>query len=131
MNHGFFQPTRKQKRQLLIAFAEIGKPLYGKTYDLLKSKKNSVYDDETVFDSSSIDDLIFYELKSTSNKRVGKEFEKHFFGLSAAEVLLSQTLGDKYRFILYNILTDDMMELTRQELFAKAKKIYPTWSIEF
>jgi len=30
-----------------------------------------------------------------------------------------------------NVITENFMELTLTEIFAKAKGIYPTWSIRF
>jgi len=53
------------------------------------------------------------------------------FGLTTAELLVAQNLGDRYRFIFVNTVTGHTMELKLNELFAKAKGIYPQWSISF
>jgi len=70
-------------------------------------------------------------VKSSGKENVGSDFSGYFFGLTTAELLVAQNLGDKYRFIFVNTLTSQYMELKLNEIFAKAKGIYPQWSISF
>jgi len=77
-----------------------------------------------------LDGITLYEIKST-NRDVGASFEGYFFGLTAAELLVSQSLKDRFKFIFVDINTGKHLELTLSQIFARAKGIYPTWSILF
>jgi hypothetical protein len=70
------------------------------------------------------------EIKS-SRKRLKPGFGGYFFSLTAGEVLVAQSLRDQFRFALVDTTTGEHLELTLAEVFAKAKGIYPTWSICF
>lgn len=69
-------------------------------------------------------------IKSTKKHR-GEDFRGYFFGLTAAEVLVAQSLKDQFRFIFVNTVTGSFLELKLNEVFSKARGIYPTWSISF
>jgi hypothetical protein len=51
--------------------------------------------------------------------------------LTAAEVLVAQSLKEQFRFLFVNTVTGSFLELRLNEVFAKARGIYPTWSISF
>lgn len=53
------------------------------------------------------------------------------FILPTAELLVAQNLGARFRFAFVNTLTRAHIELTLPEIFARARGIYPTWSIQF
>jgi hypothetical protein len=78
-----------------------------------------------------LDDIILYEVKSTNRKNIGPDFSGYFFALTTAELLVAQNLKKRYKFVLVNVITESFVELTLTEVFAKAKGIYPTWSIRF
>ena len=78
-----------------------------------------------------IDSITLIEIKSTSKENIDSSFSGYFFGLTTAELLVAQNLGDKYRFIFVKTLTGESMELKLNEIFAKAKGLYPQWSISF
>ena len=59
------------------------------------------------------------------------DFRRYFFSLSTAELLVAQNLGERYRFAFVNTRTRTFVELTLQEIFARARGIYPMWSIQF
>jgi hypothetical protein len=67
----------------------------------------------------------------TKKENIDDSFSGYFFGLTTAELLVAQNLGDRYRFIFVNTVTGHTLELKLNELFAKAKGIYPQWSISF
>lgn len=46
-------------------------------------------------------------------------------------MLVAQSLKEKFRFIFVNTKTGSFLELSLQEVLAKARGIYPTWSIQF
>lgn len=75
--------------------------------------------------------ITLIEVKSTNRENVDSNFSGYFFGLTTAELLVAQNLGDKYRFIFVNTLNGECLELKLNEIFAKARGIYPQWSISF
>ena len=44
---------------------------------------------------------------------------------------MAQSLGEQYRFAFVNTITKAHVELTLNELFARARKIYPKWAVTF
>lgn len=129
-NIGFSVPTAKQKRNLLMAFAGKNKVIYGKAFDAVRSK--AVINFDNVEDvKKNLDKLTLYEIKSTNKSVVTTNWDKYFFSLSTAELLVAQNLKNQYKFAFVNTLTKEYVELTLAEIFAKAKGIYPTWSIMF
>jgi len=74
--------------------------------------------------------ILFCEIKSTK-QMFPDDFRGYFFGLTAAEVLVAQSLKEQFRFIFVNTVTGRFLELKLSEVFAKARGIYPTWSISF
>ena len=126
----FHEPDKKQRTNLSVAFARKNMILYGRAFDIIKLKKKINLDDgEKVF--KNIDSILVYEIKSTANKDVGKNFENYFFSLSTAELLVAQSLNDRFRFVLVNIFTKETQDLTLKKFFKKVRKIYPTWSVSF
>ena len=126
----FHEPDKKQRTNLSVAFARKNMILYGRAFDIIKLKKKINLDDgEKVF--KNIDSILVYEIKSTANKDVGKNFENYFFSLSTAKLLVAQSLNDRFRFVLVNIFTKETQDLTLKKFFKKVRKIYPTWSVSF
>ena len=126
---GFIVPSAKQKANLLIAFAKKGKVVYGRAFDIVKLSEavdlNSLEDVE-----SNLQKVVIYEIKSTK-KKLRSDFSSYFFALTGAEVLVAQSLKKQFRFVLVNTTSNDHLEMTLAEIFARAKGIYPTWSICF
>ena len=71
-----------------------------------------------------------FEVKST-RKKLRSDFSGYFFALTAAEVLVAQSLKKQFGFVLVNTGTGEHLEMSLSEIFARAKGIYPTWSICF
>jgi hypothetical protein len=127
---GFILPTAAQRRALLIAFAQAGFVIYGKAFDVVKTRGHvDLSDPEDI--SRHLDDLVIYEIKSTGKPAVQPDFRRYFFSLSTAELLVAQNLGKRFKFVFVNTLTRTYLELSLTEVFARARGIYPTWSIQF
>ncbi|KFE66508.1 hypothetical protein [Hyalangium minutum] len=127
---GFILPTAAQRRALLIAFAQAGFVIYGKAFDAVKIKVPiDLTDPEDI--GRHLDDLVIYEIKSTGKSTVQPDFRRYFFSLSTAELLVAQNLGKRFKFVFVNTLTRHHVELSLPEVFARARGIYPTWSIQF
>ena len=123
-------PTKKVKNNLLIAFAQKNKVIYGNAFDVIRLDKDiDINDIETV--KNNLEHITLLEVKSTNRENIDSNFTGYFFGLTTAELLVAQNLGDKYRFVFVNTLTGQCLELKLNEIFARAKGIYPQWSISF
>ncbi len=126
---GYLIPTAKQKKNLVVAFAKRDMIVYGKAFDVLRLSQPIDLDSPMEVEAN-LSKILVCEIKSTK-KDVAADFRGHFFGLTAAEVLVAQSLKVQFRFIFVNTVTGAHMELQLNEIFAKARGIYPTWSISF
>jgi hypothetical protein len=124
---GFIIPTKKQRQNLLVAFAKKGKVVYGRAFDIVKVSRpidlSALADVERHLGSITV-----LEIKS-SRKKLPLDFGGFFFSLTGAEVLVAQSLKTQFKFVLVNTLTGGSRELSLSELFSRAKGIYPSWSI--
>ena len=128
-NIGFIVPTAGQKLNLLVAFAKKNMVIYGKAFDIVKLLGKVDLDDLADVEKN-LEKIRIYEIKSTS-KALSSDFSKYFFGITGAEVLVAQSLKRYFKFIFVNTTTGDFLELDLVQIFARAKGIYPTWSICF
>lgn len=127
---GFVVPTAKQRVALAIAYATAGYVIYGKAFDIVRcSSKVNLDDVESI--GRNLETIVIFEIKATDKKSVKPDFRGYFFAITAAELLVAQSLGDRYRFAFVNTITRTHVELSLRELFARARRIYPTWSISF
>lgn len=126
---GFLVPTAKQKRFLLVEFARRNLVVYGKAFDVVRVAGNLNLDDSAEI-AAKLDKIVLCEVKS-SNRKLPENFRGYFFALTTAELLVAQNLKERFKFIFVNTVTGTFIELTLQELFARARGIYPTWSIMF
>jgi hypothetical protein len=128
-NAGFVVPTAAQKRVLLVELAKRGFAAYGKAFDIVKLSATVDLDDPHDVERN-INSILICEIKS-SNRKLPQDFRGYFFGLTTAELLVAQNLKGRYKFVLVNTVTGAYLEMTLRELFAKARAIYPTWSVMF
>lgn len=127
---GFCTLNKKQRINVLVAYAERGFVVYGKAFDLIRCDTRINFDDvKNIRDNLS--KLVIYEIKSTNKKTVKPDFSRYFFSLSTAELLTAQSLGERYRFAFVNTVTRAYEDLSLNEVFVKARGIYPSWSIQF
>jgi len=132
LNQGYKEPNKTERINLLIAFAKRNKVVYGKAFDIVKIMSTEKIDLENLSEvEKNLEKIIIYEVKSTRKKEIKTQFEKYFFGLTTAELLVAQNLKSHFRFIFVNIYSKETMELTLKQVFEKAKGIYPVWSIQF
>jgi hypothetical protein len=126
---GFVVPSKSQKKLLLVEFARRGFVVYGKAFDIIKLSGEVDLDDAGDIERN-INNIVLCEIKSTG-RRLPESFKGYFFALTTAELLVAQNLKERYKFVLVNTATRGYVEMTLQELFARARGIYPTWSIMF
>ena len=128
---GYEIPTPVGRRHLAMAFAARGRVVYGKAFDCFRvSGKEPLQLSDLEAVQRRIDEVTLCEIKST-RKQVGDEFGGYFFSISTAELLVAQSLGTQYRFLFVNTTTGTVLDLSLQDVYSKAKAIYPTWSIQF
>ena len=121
--------TGSQKSKIVVAFARRGRVVYGQAFDLVHCDVTAKLDDEDGI-LHILPTLKLYEVKSSS-RTLKPGFADYFFSLSTAEVLVAQSLGDNFRFVFVNINSGEILELTLQQVFARARAIYPSWSVKF
>lgn len=126
---GFVIPTAQQRQNLLVAFAKRGKVVYGKAFDIVRVTGTVNLDDLSDCERN-LTNVTIYEIKSTKKELPG-DFRGFFFALTAGEILVAQSLKRQFRFVFVNTTTCDYWEAALSEIFARAKGIYPTWSICF
>jgi len=126
---GYVVPTAKQKKNLVVACVKQEKIVYGKAFDVVRL--TGKVDSDSLEDvEAKLAQILFCEIKSTKQD-FDDEFRGYFFGISAAEDLVAQNLKEQFRFIFVNTITGAHLELKLNEVFARARGIYPTWSISF
>lgn len=129
---GFREVTSSERSAISAAFAARNYVVYGKAFDVVQIE-DSVVD---LTDLVALDDaisraaLVLVEVKSTSAER-DEEFRGHFFSMSTAELLVAQSLGPLFKFAFVNTRTGHYRVVSLQDVFRRAKAIYPTWSIRF
>ncbi len=126
---GFIIPTAKQRQNLLVAFAKRGKVIYGKAFDVVRLSRVVDLNDLAAVEAN-LGCITVCEIKSTK-KSLRSDFSSFFFALTGAEVLVAQSLKKQFKFVLVNTATGEYTEMDLAQIFARAKGIYPTWSIAF
>jgi hypothetical protein len=128
-NTGYRIPSARQKQNLAVAFAKRNMVVYGKAFDIVRLSSEVNLDDLADIERH-LDRITIFEIKST-RKKLKPDFSGYFFGLTAAELLVAQSLKKNFKFMLVNTTTGAFLELNLVEIFSRAKGIYPTWSICF
>ncbi|HEY0193138.1 MAG TPA: hypothetical protein VGC42_18600 [Kofleriaceae bacterium] len=128
LREGYVVPTQKQRAALLVAFAQGQQVVYGKAFDIVRCPRDLDLEDPAAM-SPRLAEISICEIKSTNKASVKPEFRGFFFAITAGEMLTAQSLGSQYRFIFVNTLTHEYLEMSLQQIFARSRGIYPTWSI--
>jgi hypothetical protein len=126
---GFRILTGPQKTRIVVAFAHKGVVVYGQAFDLVHCEPTANLDDDTDL-ARVLPTLKLYEVKSSS-RTLKAGFADYFFSFSTAELLVAQSLGENFRFVFVNINSGEVLDLSLREVFARARAIYPSWSIKF
>lgn len=118
-----------QKKRIVIEFAKSGCVVYGQAFDLVRCDPLVDLDDPEAI-ARALPSLQLYELKS-SNRNLLPGFADYFFSFSTAELLVAQSIGERFRFVFVNIFSGEILDISLREVFAKARAIYPSWSVKF
>ena len=129
-DEGFYLPSRVERNSLLVAFAMKQRVLYGAAFDLVRLTQPIDLTDPPSL-SGRLSEITLYEIKSTNKPTTRPDFGGYFFDLTTAELLTAQSLGLQYKFAFVNTLTLSVVELTLNQVLAKARKVYPKWAVTF
>lgn len=127
---GFHEPSRKERDALLVGFAMQRRVLYGAAYDLVHLEREVDLASPDVI-AENISAIRIIEVKSTNRKSMKASLNGYFFNITAAELLVAQSLGSQFRFAFVNTLTGDHQEMSLNEVFARSRAMYPAWHIRF
>ena len=127
---GYIEPTHRERDALLIGFAMHRKLLYGAAFDVLRlSKPVDLTSPEAI--AADIDAIMVHEIKSTNRAMMKADLKGYFFNITAAELLVAQSLGPQFRFTFVNTLTGEHQEMALNDIFARSRAMYPAWHIRF
>lgn len=124
------KPSVKERVALTVAFARHGMVLYGAAFDLVRAPPDMNLAEARAIEAR-LQEVTLCEVKSTSRPDLKADFGDYFFSLTTAELLVAQKLERRYVFVLINTATGATDELSLDGLLARAKGIYPSWSVKF
>lgn len=123
-------PTGPERKALLVGYAMRGMTLYGAAFDVLRLDHPVDLSDADAI-ARSIDAITVCEIKSTNRANVGPDLKGYIFNITAAEHLTAQSVGSRYRFLFVSTLTGEHCEMALNEVFGRARGMYPAWHIRF
>jgi hypothetical protein len=126
---GFVVPSPELRQALLMECARRGYAIYAKAFDVIKITDSNIVVSE-LDPAKHFDSLLICEVKST-NRPLSPSWSGYFFSLSTAELLIAQSLQEKFRFVFVNTTTEAYLEMGLIDIFKRARAIYPSWSIRF
>jgi hypothetical protein len=127
LSAAYVVPTQLQRSALLVAFAQAQRVLYGKAFDIVRCPIGLDLTNPTDI-MSRLEEVSICEIKSTNKASVKPKFSGYFFAITAGEMLTAQSLGCQYSFMFVNTRTRECLEMSLQQIFARSRGIYPTWS---
>jgi hypothetical protein len=130
---GYRAVDAHERVRLAQAFAARKKIVYGQAFDLVRVTPGSdvsFSDLDALTEAVAGGRVVLIEVKASRVSRTGTgHFGGHFFSVSTAELLVAQSLGDLYKFAFVNADKQEGYEVSLQQVYGRAKAIYPTWSI--
>ena len=76
---------------------------------------------------AALPDMVFIEIKTANQDRVGADFSGYFFSLTESEIAASVALGNRHRVALYNKTTRVLFMTSVPEILARAKSV--NWQV--
>lgn len=129
-DEGYHLPSRQERNALLVGFAMHRRVLYGAAFDVVRlSGPVDLSDAQAI--ASFISSITVCEIKSTNRRSIREDLKGYFFNITAAELLTAQSLGSQYRFLFVNALTGEHVEMSLNDVFGRARAMYPAWHIRF
>jgi len=130
--HGFVRPTPQQRKNLVAAYADVGKEIRVKGFDLIKESDAKTINNPDQL-AEAVENITLFELKTAGRKRkslVKENWSGLGFTLTGAEKHNAETLKDKFKFIFLNLKNGAIRECRLDDFFSSgAANTYPTWSV--
>jgi hypothetical protein len=127
---GFHCPTRFERQELLVGFAMGRFALPGAAYDIVRVQSHVDLGDRDSI-ANNLGAITLFEIKSTNRASIKDDLKGYFFNITSAELLIAQTLGERFKFGFVNVLTRSLQELSLAEVMARSRAFYPAWHIKF
>ena len=115
---------------MLVGFAMHRRVLYVAAFDVVRLSQPVDLSDAVAI-AANLSTIGIYEIKSTNRVKLKRDLKGYFFNITAAELLVAQSLGDQFRFAFVNTLSGDCEEMSLNEVFARSRAMYPAWHIRF
>jgi hypothetical protein len=107
---------------LLQALKDTGVLIKGSSFDAVSVPASSALDfSDPVEVRATLDQMVFIEIKTANQARVGPDFAGFFFALTEAEIAAAEVLGDRHRVALYNNQTGMLLLTSVPEILARAR----------
>jgi hypothetical protein len=130
VDSAYRSPSRRERDALLVGFAKHRKVLYGAAFDVIRLTRDiDLLDCDAI--AHDIDAITICEVKSTNRPLIASDLKGYFFNITAAELLTAQSVGDRYRFVFVNTVSGEHQEMRLNEIFGRARAMYPAWHIRF
>jgi hypothetical protein len=125
------RPKGPGLKVLLAALRDSGIVIKKSSFDAIAMPEAQSFDfcDQTAV-RSALPDMVFIEIKTANQDRVGVDFSGYFFSLTESEIVASEALGKRHRVALYNKSTRVLFMTSVSELLARAKSATWQFSIQ-
>ncbi|WP_249276586.1 hypothetical protein [Sphingomonas baiyangensis] len=113
---------------MLVGFAKHRKVLYGAAFDVIRLEREiDLLDADAI--AADIGAITICDIKSTNRTVIASDLKGYFFNITAAELLTAQSVGERYRFVFVNTVSGEHQEMMLNEIFGRARAMYPAWHI--
>ena len=130
---GYRKLTANQRKVIVAAFALEGQTLLLQSFDLVKSTPSNLDLSNLNAVSQAIKGrtIEIIEVKSVSKKSIDRHLCNLFFSVQYGQVLSAQSLGSLYKFVFFHKATNQVEEMTLNQILSRAKTLHISWSINF
>jgi len=118
------RPRGKELATLLAALLASGVVIKGTAFDAILLPSGDTVDFTNAADvQAKLPSMVFIEVKTANQPRVGHDFSGFFFALTEGEIAAAEALGTRHRVMLYNNLTGRIVMTSIPDLVARAKSL--------
>jgi len=115
---------------LLAALRESGIVIKGSSFDAIalphQTPETLDFSDQAAV-QAALPDMVFIEIKSADQSRVGADFSGYFFALTEGEIAASEALGMRHRVALFNKRTAVLLLTSIPNILARARSM--NWQV--
>jgi hypothetical protein len=116
------RPRGPGLKVLLSLLRESGVVIKGSSFDAIALPPPQALDfSDRKSVQAALPSMVFIEIKTANQERVGADFSGYFFALTEGEITASDALGDRHRVALFNKRTEVLVLTSVPEILARAK----------